>query len=109
MGPAMFVEEKKLDFAKKRIKFGAYAMVYVGTHNNKKKRSVPAVVVKASNEGGGYFFMSLYLGKIIHIYIWGELPIHQDVIYRVEQLTREEKQPVLDKNQLSSNDSLEKY
>ena len=30
MGPAMLVEEKqKLDFGKKRIKFGAYAMVYV--------------------------------------------------------------------------------
>ena len=34
MGPAMFVEEKKLDFGKKRIKFGAYAMLYVETHNN---------------------------------------------------------------------------
>ena len=38
MGPAMLVEVKhKLDFGKKRIEFGAYAMVYVGTHNNTKK------------------------------------------------------------------------
>ena len=38
MGPAMLVEGKhKLDFGKKRLKFGAYAMVYKGTHNNMKK------------------------------------------------------------------------
>ena len=30
-------------------------MVYVGTHKNMKKRSVPAVVLKSSNEEGGYF------------------------------------------------------
>ena len=29
--------------------------MYVGNHNNMKKRSVPAVVLKASNEEGGYF------------------------------------------------------
>ena len=47
MGPAMLVEVKqKLDFGKKRIEFGAYAMVYVGTHNNMKKRSVPEIALK---------------------------------------------------------------
>ena len=39
MGPAILVEGKhKLDFGKKRIEFGAYAMVYIGTHNNMKKK-----------------------------------------------------------------------
>ena len=38
MGPAMLVEGKhKLDFGKKIIEFGAYTMVYIGTHNNTKK------------------------------------------------------------------------
>ena len=47
----MLVEGKhKLDFGKKRIKFGAYAMVYVGTHNNMKKRSLSSIALKASNE-----------------------------------------------------------
>ena len=56
MGPAMLVEGKhKLDFGKKEIEFGAYAMVYVGTHNNMKKRSIQAIVLKASNEEGGFF------------------------------------------------------
>ena len=43
--------------------------------------------------------MSLYSGKRLHSYIWEELPIDQDTIDRFEQLTREEKQPVLDNNQ----------
>ena len=43
--------------------------------------------------------MSLYSGKRLHSYIWEELPIYQDTIYIVEQLAREEKQPVLDNNQ----------
>ena len=64
-----------------------------------KKRSVPAIALKASNEEGGYFCMSLYSGKRINRYIWEELPIDQDTIYRVEQLAREGKQPVLDNNQ----------
>ena len=92
MVPAMLVEGKhKLDFGNKRIKFGAYAMVYVGTHNNMKKRSVPEIVLKASNEEGGYLFMSLYSGKRLHSYIWEELPIDQDIIDRLEQLAREKK------------------
>ena len=45
MGPAMLIEGKhKLDFGKKRIEFGAYAMVYLGTHNNIK------IVLKAPNK-----------------------------------------------------------
>ena len=56
MGTAMLVEGKeKIDFGKKIIEFGAYAVVYVETHNNMKKKSAPAVVLKASNEEGGYF------------------------------------------------------
>ena len=40
MRPAMLVEGKhKLDFGKKRKEFGAYTMVYIGKHNNKKKRA----------------------------------------------------------------------
>ena len=44
--------------------------------------------------------MSFYSGKIIHGYILEELHIDQDVIDKMEQLTREEKQPVMDNNQL---------
>ena len=74
-------------------------MVYVGTHNNMKKMSASAVVLKASNEEGGYFFMYLYSGERIHSYIQEELHIDQDVIDGMEQLAKEEKQPVMDNNQ----------
>ena len=37
MGPAMLVEGKKIDFGKKRIEFGEYAMVYMGTKGNMEK------------------------------------------------------------------------
>ena len=89
MGTDMLVEGKqKLDFGKKQIEFGAYAMVYMGTKGNMKKRSVPTIALKASNEEGRYFFMSLYTGKRFHGYIWEEIPIDQDTIDRVDQLAR---------------------
>ena len=43
--------------------------------------------------------MSLYSVKILHSYIWGDPNISQEVIEKVEQLSRKEKQPVLDNNQ----------
>ena len=47
MGPAMLLEGKhKLDFGNKRIEFGAYAMVYVGTHNNMKKGAYQKSLLK---------------------------------------------------------------
>ena len=64
-------------------------MVYMGTHNNTGKRSVPALELKVSNEEGGYVFMSLYSVEILHSNIWEEIHIYQDVIDRVEQLARE--------------------
>ena len=45
-------------------------------------------------------FMSLYTGKRFHGYIWEEILIDQDTIDRVDQLAKEEKQPVQDNNQL---------
>ena len=97
MSPAMLVEGKqKMDLSKKRIEFGAYAMVHVGTNNNMKRRSVPGIALRASNESGGYFFMSLYTGKQLHSYIWEELPISEEVIERVELMAQEEEQPLHD-------------
>ena len=52
-------------------------MVYVGTINTKKIRSIPEIALKASNVTGGFYFMSLYDVNRMHIYIWGELMIYQ--------------------------------
>lgn len=44
MSPAAMVDGKnKLDMGMKMLAFGSYAMVYVGTENNMKQRSVPGI------------------------------------------------------------------
>ena len=70
----------------KRIPFGAYDMVYIGTSNSMKIRSVPDVALKPSKNDSGQYFMSLYTGKRVYSYIWEELHIDNGVIQRVEKL-----------------------
>ena len=92
----MLVEgRQKIDLGQKLIEFEAYALVYVGTSNDMKKRSVPSIALKSSNDVGGYYFMSIYTGKKLHSYVWTELPIDNDVIKRVKELATQEKQPFL--------------
>ena len=83
----------KPDMNVKRISYGSYAMVYIGTKNTLKARSVPGIALKDSNDTGGFYFMSLFTGKKIHSYKWEELPITDEVIARVEELATIEKQP----------------
>ena len=60
MSPAMIVTgAQMLDYNVKWIVFGSYAQVHMGTTNNMKHKSVPAILLKASNEEGGCYFMSL--------------------------------------------------
>ena len=70
-------------------------MVYTGTRNSMKSRSVPGVSLKPSNNDGGKYFMSLYAGKRVHSYIWEEFPIDDGVIQRVDKLAELEKKSVL--------------
>ena len=72
------------DFNHNIIVFGSYAMVFTGTKNNMKARSVPAISLGPSNEWGGHFFMSIYTGKRLHAYSWKELQIDDEVIKRVK-------------------------
>ena len=96
MSPATIVTgQPKPDMSKKRISFGSYAMVYTSTTNTMKSRSVPAIALSESNKIGGSYFMLLYTGKLIHGFDWNEIPIHDDVIDTVEQLSTNEKQPML--------------
>ena len=96
LSPSTIVEGKpKLDFKRKIITFGSYALVYSGTTNTMKGRATPAISLKMSNSAGGHYFMSLYTGKQIHGYKWDELPIDEYVIDRVEFLAEQEKQPMM--------------
>ena len=93
----MIVEGKgKIDIGLKDIEFGTYAMVYVGTINTTKIRSVTEIVLKTSNKTGGFYLMYLYTGKRIHIYIWYELPIDHKVTIRVEELDTAEYQKIIE-------------
>ena len=50
------------DFNHKCIAFGSYAMVYTGTTNDMKIRSLPSITLNKSDEHRGHYFMSLYTG-----------------------------------------------
>ena len=56
ISPSSLIEGKrKPDFNYQHISYGSYALVYVGTKNNMKARSVPVNALKPSNDWGGYF------------------------------------------------------
>ena len=58
-----------------------------------KTQGVPGIALSESNQKGSQYFMSLYTGNKIHAFRWKELPVHDDVINRVEELAEIEKQP----------------
>ena len=79
----------------KRIAYGSYASVYVGTKNNLDSRKVPAIALRDSNGVGGHYFMSLESGKRIRANKWEELPITPEVIQKVYELADSQGQPWL--------------
>ena len=85
----------KPNFKYEHLSFGTYIMAYVGTKNNMKARSVPAIALTPSNEWGGFYCMSLLTGKRIHAYKWTQLPINDEVIDQVHSLALAENQPEL--------------
>ena len=94
MSPATIVlGHEKPDMTVKRIPFGGYALTYTQTSNDMKARGTPGIALSESNQKGGQYFMSLYTGKVIHAYAWQELPIHEEVIEKVEYLADLENQP----------------
>ena len=58
------------DFNLKMNFFGSYAMVYTGTTNTSKRRSISGISLRESNEDRGHFFMLLYTRKDIHSNDW---------------------------------------
>ena len=78
-------------YNKIKIKFGAYAQVYIGTTNSTKQRTVGEIALIPENERGGYYFMSLSTRKKLHDFILTEIPIYDQVISRVNNLATKEK------------------
>ena len=70
-------------------------MVHIGITNSMRRRSVPAIALRELNNNAGYYFMSLYTGRELHSNQWEELPTDDDVIEMVENLAKNEEQPLL--------------
>ena len=82
----------------KRVPFGTYAMAKykVKTKSNTLvAQSVTAIALRRSNESGGFYFMNLYTWKRINAYQWHVLPLHDEIIERVEAMGEEEGQPLM--------------
>ena len=56
---AIIIGSPNTYYNKPRIKFGAYAEVYMGTTNSTKQRTVGAIALIPANKRGGYHFMYL--------------------------------------------------
>ena len=50
---------QNIDLNQKRVTFRSYVMVYIGTKNTMKRKSIPSVVLNESNKWGGYNFLPL--------------------------------------------------
>ena len=75
------------DFNQERVLFGSYNLVYTGTSNDINRISIPSIALNKSNDRGGNYFMSLYTGKILHIYELTELHIDNNVIKKLKQFS----------------------
>ena len=71
---------------KPKITFGAYANVYIGNTNSKKRRTLEDIAIRPSNNCGGYYFISLAIGENINALSCTKLPINYQVIERVNDL-----------------------
>jgi len=66
------------DFYRKKIPFGAYAMVYTGTTNKISSRSTAYIYLGESNQHDGQYFMFFTTDKRIHSRKWVQFPISDE-------------------------------
>ena len=76
--------------------FVSYAMLFTEKTKTLKRIRIPNIVLKESNEDGWHFFMYLYTGKEIHSNDWVESPVDDEVVKRVEELAKLERQTTFD-------------
>ena len=71
--PASIVEgRRKLNFATKWVRFGAYCEVWTKTKNTTEWRTQPAIALDRANDQGAYYFMNTLTGKRLHSKKWRE-------------------------------------
>ena len=92
------------DFNKMKFEFGAYGQAFQSNKitNTNTTRAVGAIALSMTpNKNGEYKFMSLSTGRLIHRKQFKVLPITDDVIKRVHELGRRDKQKAIDKGEIS--------
>ena len=75
--------------------FGSYSLAYTDTSNNINRRSIPYIVLNETNNRRGNYLMILYTVNILHSYEWTEIPIENDITEKVNQLSSNEKGPLV--------------
>ena len=80
-----------------KIIFVAYVQVCIGNTNSTKYIKLGTISLRPSNEQGGYYFMYLATGKYLHLYIWTELPINDQLLYWVNYLSTKYNQTEMTK------------
>ena len=85
------------DYNKLNITFCSYAQVYIGNTDITKQRTVLEIALLPENEQSGHYFMSTSTVENLHIYIWTDLSITEQVIQMVDKLFTKEKQPDITK------------
>ena len=83
----------KIDYNNIIITFGSNVKLYDGTNNRMKSGTVGTITLRASNEYDSYYVMSLRTGRKLTSSKWTKLPIPDEVIHRVHDMSRQEQQP----------------
>ena len=84
-------------YNKLNITYGEYSHVYICTTNSTKQRTVGVITTRPENEWGVYYFISVATSKQIHVFIWTELPINDQVMQRAKYLDAKENKPEMTK------------
>ena len=89
---AIILGTPKLDYNNIKLPFGSYVNLYDGTDNTMNSRTVGAITLRASNEHGSYYFISLRSDRRLKSSQWTELPIIDEIIDRVDNMSKQELQ-----------------
>ena len=90
----------KFDFSKNQLTSGAYAQVYWRTSNTQEEQSIEAIAFKRTNEQNIYYIKNLRTGKRIFSNKSDELPIIENMIKRVHELTEKEKRSLMSEKEM---------
>ena len=82
-----------------KLNFGDYVQAHEpnAVTNDQSPRTVGAIALYPRTDNSWYF-MSLDTGKRIHWYSWTLLPMSTDVVNRVTELAKKQKQPIVSGN-----------